>query len=254
MTRWASISHPLTRGMDLDDVRVTLARREIIQRKKFLKTLYNEWYRMLKDNLPADERVLEIGSGAGFLKDLLPSVITSEVFAIPGVDRVEDACRLDFPNDSLGAIVMLDVFHHIRDVRAFLIEARRVLCQGGRILMIEPWRSRWSSVIYRNLHHEPFDTDAADWRLPSGGGPLSTANGALPWIVFERDRDQFEAEFPEFSIVKLEPLMPLAYLVSGGVGTQVSLPRSMYRPVRILENKVVRGRGAMFALIVLEKA
>ena len=42
---------------------------------------------------------------------------------------------------------------------------------------------RVSRVIYGALHHEPFRPDAADWKI-SGKGPLSAANGALPWILF----------------------------------------------------------------------
>jgi hypothetical protein len=41
--------------------------------------------------------------------------------------------------------------------------------------------------------------DAADWSFPAVG-PLSGANGALPWILFERDRARFEREFPQWVI------------------------------------------------------
>ena len=247
------ISHPLTRDLDLDDVRVTLARRHIIESKGFLRAIYLEWYSLLRDKVGTSRDILEIGSGAGFLKDVLPSVTTSEVFVVSNVDRVEDACRLSYPDASLDGIVMVDVFHHIPDARAFLSEACRVLRNGGMIVMIEPWLTRWSSCIYRRLHHEPFDPKAIDWSLPGGGGPLSNANGALPWIVFERDKRVFESEFPELSIVKVQPLMPLSYLASGGVGTQLTLPRGLFRWIRLVEKRILGERGAMFALLVLQK-
>lgn len=248
------ISHPLTRDLDLDDVRVTLARRHIIENKRFLRAIYLEWYSLLKNKVGTSNDILEIGSGAGFLKDVLPAVTTSEVFVISNVDRVEDACRLSYPDASLNAILMVDVFHHIPDARAFLSEACRVLRKGGKIVMIEPWVTRWSSWIYRHLHHEPFDPKAIDWSLPVGGGPLSNANGALPWIVFERDKRVFESEFPELAIVQIEPLMPLSYLASGGVGTRLTLPRGLYRWIRLVERRILKERGAMFSLLVLQKA
>ena len=42
------------------------------------------------------EPILELGSGAGFLSECLPRVITSDVLAVPGIDLVLDAGRLPF--------------------------------------------------------------------------------------------------------------------------------------------------------------
>jgi hypothetical protein len=58
------------------------------------------------------------------------------------------------------------------------------------------------------------DSAAKDWTFPLAG-PLSGANGALPWIVFERDRQAFEAQFHDFEIRAVRPLMPIRYLISG---------------------------------------
>jgi ubiquinone/menaquinone biosynthesis C-methylase UbiE len=62
---------------------------------------------------------LEIGSGAGFLKTYIPSLFTSEVMEVKNVDLVADATQLPFPNDSLDAIVMTDVLHHIPSPKEF---------------------------------------------------------------------------------------------------------------------------------------
>ena len=134
LTSW--LAHPLTRGLSVDDPRTTLLRRRIIQEKAFLRRLYEEWYALILDRLPATHEVLELGSGAGFLDQCLPGLITSEVFATPGVERVVDARQLPFAEHSLDAIVMTDVFHHIPDVQRFLHEAVRCLRPGGRIVMI----------------------------------------------------------------------------------------------------------------------
>jgi len=53
---------------ELDDVRTTLAHREIILAKKFLKRVYGKWYLIFKRSavvLP-DGKLVEIGSGGGF--------------------------------------------------------------------------------------------------------------------------------------------------------------------------------------------
>jgi len=249
-----ALAHPLTRGLDIDSPATTALRRRIVREKSFLRKLYEEWYRLIDAALPRiDGMVLELGSGAGFLDEFVDGLITSEVFPMPGARLVLDGTRLPFPASSLRAIVMTDVFHHIAAPRAFLSEAARTLKPGGAIVMIEPWVSAWSRWVYRHLHHEPFEPDAVNWEFPSTG-PLSGANGALPWIVFSRDRTVFENEFPALHVRAIQPMMPVSYLLSGGVSMRSLMPGFMYRPWRILE----RGVGpltdylAMFAMIIVQ--
>jgi len=69
----ALIAHPLTRNLNLDNPQTTTLRRRIIREKRFLKNIYLEWYRMIVSaSPPAYERVLELGSGGGFLSEILP--------------------------------------------------------------------------------------------------------------------------------------------------------------------------------------
>lgn len=247
------LSHPLTRGMSLDDPRTTELRRKIIQEKAFLRKLYAEWYSLVLNSLSRKDDVLELGSGAGFIKEYLPSTITSEVFEAEGIDRIVDACRIPFQDQSLDAIVLIDVFHHIPDVERFLSEGSRCLRPGGRLVMIEPWRTVWSEWVYTKWHHEPFLPDAEQWSLPLGAGALSGANIALPWIVFSRDRSRFEAKFPSLCLKSVRPLMPLAYLLSGGISLRRLLPGTAYSLVRRIERFIGERRLAMFALIEVER-
>ena len=68
------LAHPLTRGLDIDDPRTTELRRSIIRYKKFLRRIYEEWYTALAGALPEVQGpVLELGSGAGFLREYIPN-------------------------------------------------------------------------------------------------------------------------------------------------------------------------------------
>jgi SAM-dependent methyltransferase len=246
------LAHPLTRGLDLDDPNTTALRRQIVQSKPFLRRIYLEWYRTLAADLPTwPGRVLELGSGAGFFREVVAEAICSEIFYCPGIDVILDGQRLPLSDGSLRAIVMTDVFHHLPRAREFWREATRCVRPGGVVAMIEPWVSSWSKVIYTRLHHEPFRPDAAEWEFPSTGS-LSGANGALPWIVFQRDRAIFEREFPQWRIERVDPMMPIRYLLSGGVSMRSLVPGWMYSPVATLEHLAGR-RAAMFAHILLRR-
>ena len=123
----------------LDDPRRTLAHKQIILDKPFLKRLYVEWYNNIKKQLPANaKKVVELGSGGGFLKDIIPGVITSDVLELPDNDMVLDGLNMPFEDNSIDAFVMVDVFHHVPDSARFLSEMQRTLKPGGRIIMSEP--------------------------------------------------------------------------------------------------------------------
>src|SRR5262245_24065933 len=199
------LQHPLTRSVELDDPKMTELRLRVIKSKPFLRRIYWDWYQMISSRIPAGEgAVLEIGSGAGYFTDIVPDAISSEVFFCRNADLITDARRLPFRDGSLKAIAMTDVFHHIPEPEAFLEEAIRCLRPRGRILMVEPWVGRWSRLVYCHLHHEPFVPDAESWNVPEAG-PLSSANGALPWIIFVRDRKILNRKFPELVIEEISP-------------------------------------------------
>jgi SAM-dependent methyltransferase len=222
------LAHPSTRGLDLDDPRTTLRRGRIIREKGFLRRIYEDWYGSIEAALPPGPgAVLELGSGGGFLSEVIPSVVTSDVFCCPSVRAVLDAQAMPFVSGSLRAIVMVDVFHHLPQVRHFLSEANRCLRVGGLMIMIEPWVSSWSRLVYGHMHHEPFCPESPTWEFPSLG-PLSSANAALPYVVFRRDLAQFQSEYPTLKLQSLQPMMPFRYLASGGVSTRALIPEWTY--------------------------
>jgi len=247
------LEHPYTRGLSPDDPQTTILRQRIVREKGFLRNLYREWYVWLVAQVPElSGNVLELGSGGGYLKDLLPDCITSEVFWCPNVDLVSNGRSLPFADHSLRAILMLDVFHHIPNIAEFLREAERTLKPGGIVAMIEPWMTPWSKFIYRHFHPEPFEPDVDDWRFPSLG-PLSSANGALPWIVFARDRNIYETLFPGLRIESIIMDYPFSYLASGGISLRSLCPSWSFDFFRRLEHKCLSFMEfiAMFARIVL---
>jgi SAM-dependent methyltransferase len=249
------LSHPRARGLDLDDPGLMPVRHQILKEKKFLRRIYADWYQMIACSLSRSPGfVLELGSGAGFFKEHTPLIHTSDVFFIPGLSLVLDGQWMPFKDNSLGGLVMVNVFHHLSDIETFLMEATRCVQLGGRMIMVEPWATYWSGFVYTHFHHEEFDPSSVRWGK-SGGGHLSGANGALPWIVFHRDRDRFEHDFPGWQINSIEPFMPLRYLLSGGISGRSLFPDWTYTVVKWFEGTLSSQNQniGMFALIHLER-
>lgn len=250
------LQHPLTKDLGLDDPRTTNLRREIIGKKPFLKKIYEEWYEKIMAEIPAVEGyVLEIGSGAGFFKFFMPDLIATDVMLVQGVDLICDARQLPFKPNSLRAIVLVNVLHHLNDPEVFLRSAERCLEKHGKIIMIEPWVTCFSRIIYKYCHHEPCMPEVSSWITPDSG-PLSGGNQALPWILFHRDKELFEHR-TNWKVYSIKPFMPFKYLLSGGASLRQLLPSWSYSSLEYIERhlpKAIIGNTAMFALITLQQS
>lgn len=217
----------------LDDQKTVLLHKTLIENKHILRKIYESFYHEFKDTKIPRGKVLELGSGGGFIKKIIPRSITSDVVKGPGIDKVFLAEKMPFKNNTLSAIFMLNVFHHIKNPTKALREMERCLKKGGKIVMIEPYNSVWSKFVYTNFHHELFDPTLG-WKVP-GKGRLSDANDALPWIVFVRDRRKFESKFPNLRIDQVIPHTPFLYILSGGLSRKQLIPSFFYRTILYME-------------------
>ena len=200
--------------------------REILARKVALRRWYLEMYETFQacsNRCPVEGLTVELGSGGGFAKEVVGGLITTDVQPGPGIDQVVDATALPFSASSVRLICMLNAFHHIPDVAAFLSEAVRVLVPGGRVMIVDQHLGALSRPIYRFGHDEPCDPQAESWSFEKAGA--QTANGALAHIVFCRDRARFTRDFPELSVVGYRPHSPLRYWLTGGLRRWSLLPR-----------------------------
>lgn len=205
------------------------------------------------ENLP-DGMKIELGAGRGFLKQVAPSIISTDSLPFPTNDLTFSPLSMPFNSDSVSGIFMIDTFCHMEDTHAFLTEAQRVLKPGGKIIMVEPASSTWGRVANRLFCQKSFDR--------SGGwsNTLTAAykrvNSALTWIVFERDRSRFQDEFPGLSTQSVNYHTPLRYFLGGGSRFgHAFVPRSSY-PFFCQADAWLSGRSphwSMFVTVMVEK-
>lgn len=96
------LAHPLTRNMDVDNLQTTFLHQQIIQEKPLLHSIYQQWYRIVLDNLPMGSGpILELGTGVGFLKQIYSALITSDIIWLPSNILSLDGQQLPFASASL---------------------------------------------------------------------------------------------------------------------------------------------------------
>ena len=228
-------AHPLAENLDLDSSSAIAVHRRMIRENPLLMRYYASMYTYFKEK---EEELaslklssLEIGSGAGFLKDFLPGVITSDVVAGAGIDRVEDACRMSFADHSLKAVYANGVLHHIGDPACCLAEIQRVLAPGGVFVCNEPSSTALGYFMNKHFHHEPTDKNVAGWGFKAeefGSGRLTGANVALPSLIFRRDAKVFHEKFPCLKIESIKYHDFLRYALSGGLSFRPFVPSFLY--------------------------
>jgi SAM-dependent methyltransferase len=235
---------------------ILLERREIWKSKPVLKKLYQHWYQMIEGALKPGS-ILEVGGGSGNLKEFFPDAVSSDVVFAPWIDAVLDAHCLPFHKAAFDNIVLFDVLHHLHDPIHFFSAAQHVLKPKGRIVLMEPYVSFASFLIYRFLHPE-----GLVWGInPLKKGSLNKwehrfqGNQAVPSLIFERYREQFVDQFPHLNIIKKERTSFIIYPLSGGFHNSGLCPIFLYSAFEYME-KLLRPLNRLLAFrlfVVLEK-
>jgi SAM-dependent methyltransferase len=251
-------TEPLARGVDLGSEQAGEVQREILRTKPSLRRVYERVYaKMLAaaDTYAPDATVcIELGSGGGFLPDLDPTIVASDIRYLTGLNLVFDAQDAPFRDSSIDVIYGMHVIHHIPRIRRFFAELERVLKPGGVLVVVEPYWSPVAKVMYKRFHPEPFDEQAETWEFESTD-PMSS-NQAMSYLLLQRDRAIFEREFPGLEVFELGAFGGPSYVLTGGIWKQRLLPDSVLARLWDYEDEHTfwRGAAALHHLFVLRRA
>ena len=192
-------------------------RRRIWKSKEILRRLYRQWSSIIASALRPG-KILELGGGSGHLREFFPNAIVSDVLFAPWLDAALDAHDLPFRDETLDSIVLCDVLHHLTEPTNLFYEAERVLKSEGRIVLIEPYVSWASFLVYRFFHAEGmvWHVDPFKKRGPWKGKDPLYGNQAIPTLIFEKYRKQFIKNFPRLEIIKEKRMDFIVYPLSGG--------------------------------------
>jgi len=228
--------------------------RKIWEARPELRAIYQEWFAQLLLCVDSLHPIVEIGSGPGFFKEYCPSLTATDV--VPSgypIDLISDACVLPFRSGTVGALVMLDVLHHLPKPLEFMSEARRVLQPGGRLAMIEPWITLPSYLLYRYFHREQCSLKI-DVCQPFGAGGKKAfdGNAAIPFKLLQF----FRAETPPLRLIRTYPFIGLPYLATLGFQMTRPIPQVVIAMARVCERlfSPLRKFAATRILIVWERA
>ncbi len=212
---------------------------EYWNRKPLLQKLYGDFYRLIArtlSNLP-DGKIVELGSGLGNIREVIPTCLRTDLFPNPWIDQVENAYQLSFADESISDLILTDVFHHLRYPGTALQELRRVLRKGGRIVILEPCLSALGLLVYGVLHDEPIAiTKRIEWSAPESWSPEKidyyAGQGNATRIFVGR---AFRSQLADWQKIETIRLSAIAYAASGGFSKPQLYPTSMLPWIKNLE-------------------
>jgi SAM-dependent methyltransferase len=200
---------------------------------------------------------LELGSGGGNIKKIIPKCITSDQFKKKNIDRVENIYKINLKKNSISNIILIDVFHHLKFPALALEQIYRVLIKKGRIIMIEPAMGLIPRIIYKLFHYEPngFEINIGWQKKPllAPNAKSYFAVQSLPWRAFVLKELNLKNKF-RVKIIK--PFSDFSFLLSGGYTFRSFYPKIIYPVIKYIDKILTKVSILLFSarmLIILEK-
>ncbi len=233
--------------------------REAWQRKPMLQEVYYGFFRLIGTRLDRQipGLVVELGSGMGCIKEVLPQCLTTDLFPNPWLDRQENCYALSLGSDSVSNLILFDVWHHLRYPGTALQEFHRVLTPGGRLILFEPAASWLGRLVYLCFHHEPVALgDPITWEAPAGFSATDAdyyaAQGSATRLFWWGEAHE---RLAGWRIGEVTPISSFDYLASGGFSGPQFGGRFLHQLMRGIDH-ITTPFPRLFAarlLVVLEK-
>jgi SAM-dependent methyltransferase len=233
--------------------------RQAWQRKPLLRAVYRGFHELIASRVDRSVPglVVELGSGMGSIKEVIPDCVTTDLFRNPWLDRQENAYRLQFGEASISNLILFDVWHHLRYPAAALAEFRRVVAPGGRVIIFDPAMGWTGRLVYGLFHHEPIGMGLPiTWDAPEGFRPADAdyfaAQGAATRVFWRREEPD---RLKGWDLLEVDPRPAFEYFATGGFSRhQIGGPRT-FRLWRGLDRLLSRWPNLFAArlLVVLKR-
>lgn len=200
-----------------------------------VKYLLEKRFSWMNDFINEEDIGIEVGSGAGFLKDFIKN--KNLKLTDLGNDKHLDFKNIDaqntgFSNESFDYVIASNMIHHIPYPQKFFKEMNRILKKGGNLIIFESYCSIVFQLITIIMKHEGFDFTVNVWDDSKAASDENNAwhgNIAVPHLIFD-NKKKFEEKLGNLFKIKYENFSEcFIFLNSGGVTSKTKyLPMNRF--------------------------
>ncbi len=230
-----------------------------------VKFLLEKRFTWMNDFIKNEDVGIEVGSGAGFLKDFIKNknLKLTDLGNDQHLDYKNiDAQKTGFPNDSFDYVIASNMIHHIPFPVKFFKEMNRILKKNGKLIIFESYCSIIFQIVTIIMRHEGFDFSINVWDEKDAMSDENNAwhgNVAVPHLIFD-DKKKFDKYLGNSFKIEYEKLGEcFIFLNSGGVTSKtkcVPMNRFFLNILHKLDNFLIKFFPSIFCMgrkIVLKK-
>ena len=221
----------------MSSVANTKKARELYYSSKSLnvKFLLERRFSWMNNFIKEDDEGIEVGSGAGFLKDFIKNK-NLKLTDLGNDEHLDfkniNAQATGFSDESFDYVIASNMIHHIPYPMKFFKEMNRILKKKGRLIIFEYYCSVAFQLITIIMKHEGFNFTVDVWDEKNASSDENNAwhgNIAVPHLIFD-DKPKFEKNLGNLFKVDYEDLIEcFVFLNSGGVTSKTKyLPMNKF--------------------------
>src|SRR5579863_4515835 len=187
-----------------------------------LRFLIRERYEWMNAYIRECDSGVDIGCGTGLSREFIKSkqLLLTDYTDHDFLDfKFVDAMHTPFGPETFDFIIVTNVIHHLPHPMQFFREARRILKNGGVLLVHEVHSSLLFRAVLRLMRHEgySYEPEVFDEEcVCTDPEDLWAGNNAIPALLFA-DHERFERKVPWFRIELDQFTECTTFLNSGGV-------------------------------------
>lgn len=228
----------------------------------YLRKLYG----FVRDELSILDEVLEVGSGPGISSIFLPefNILRTDIldFEESGVLGGVDCLLLPFADGRFKSTLAVDTLHHTSSPTKALMEMKRVsdIEGGGKIILIEPYVSPFSYLIYRVFHFEKVSNPwLSKYIEPMVSSDANDGDQAISHLLFlsSNGRAKINDIFPSSEyVIRIKLFSFLDFFATGGLTRPLAVSDSIIRFLSRLERRIPPFMMRILAsrvMVVIEK-
>jgi SAM-dependent methyltransferase len=206
---------------------------------------YLSWlYQKVHINLNLDANVLEIGAGAGISEDFLPdvSILKTDILSWESNSVLGniDAEKLPFLDGEFSNVIAVDVLHHTNSPVNVINESLRVLKNGGKIIIVEPYVSIFSYSVYKLFHNEDTHWYVDLENLSQKKSEVFQGDQGISRQLFKNKKKIDDLKKSCKTAVKIEKelVSVLSFFATGGLSKPLPTPKFVMRILLRIENRL----------------